>query len=69
VKVNHIEQDPSVKAANLHRYFSSRGPWHRTAMASLNERTRMWPVRWLKWWTQGMKVYDWILPASWQIYC
>ena len=37
-----------VYGRNLHRYFSSRGPWHNMAMASLKESTRTWPVRWLQ---------------------
>ena len=31
-----------------HLYFSSNGPRHMIVMAILNERTRTWPVLWLK---------------------
>ena len=37
-----------IGISDLHRYFSSRGPWHNMAMASLKESTRTWPVLWLK---------------------
>ena len=37
-----------IGISDLHRYFSSRGPWHNMAIASLKESTRTWPVLWLK---------------------
>lgn len=32
----------------LHLYFSSKCPLHNKTKPTLNESTRIWPVRWLK---------------------